>query len=180
MSGIGNLRHVGLLAVALLVDCTKSTPVAAPAPSGIRTFPPGPPVVEPLRHPSATRVPVAVAVKTPAQVAIGVVPPPRPSATPRPAKVHPPAIYAVRLSKTDIGEGDYVTGDIITSHNVTSVYALIIGQKVPLPRKSSGHFILYFTTPAFPWFLKGNQSVDFLAKTADGASVKRTVTFHVH
>jgi hypothetical protein len=179
VNGIGDLRRIGALAAVLLAGCAKSAPPEATPSPGIATYPPRPATVATVVRMTAAEAPAAV--KTPAQVAIGVVPPSRPSVKPTVTKgVHPPVIYAVRLSKTDIGEGDYVTGEVITSNNVTSVHAIIIGQSVPLPRKRSGHFYLFFTTPAFPFFLKGNQSVDFEAKTADGTSVKHTVTFHVH
>jgi hypothetical protein len=178
VNGIGDLRRIGALAAVLLAGCATSAPPEATPSAGIATFPPRPTAVATAVRVTAAKAPAAV--KTPTQVAIGVAPPVRPSVKPAITKAHPPLIYAVRLSKTDIGQGDYVTGEVITSNNVVRVYALIIGQSVPLPRKSSGHFILFFTTPAFPFFLKGNQSVDFEAKTADGAVVKRTVTFHVH
>jgi hypothetical protein len=178
VNGIGDLRRIGALAGVLLAGCAQSAPPEATPSPGIATYPPGAAAVASVVRAAAAKAPAAV--KTPAQVAIGVAPAVHPSVKPTITKAHPPLIYAVRLSKTDIGEGDYVTGEVITSNNVVSVHALIIGQSVPLPRKRSGHFYLFFTTPAFPFFLKGNQSVDFEALTADGTKVKHTVTFHVH
>lgn len=93
----------------------------------------------------------------------------------------PPQILRVDLSKIDIGAGDHVTGEVVTSANVKTVHALIVGQSVDLTRSRVGHFPIFFTVPApVPFFFKGDQSVEFIARDATGARTSRTISFHVH
>ncbi|HXP94506.1 MAG TPA: hypothetical protein VN905_13625 [Candidatus Binatia bacterium] len=102
--------------------------------------------------------------------------------TPKAAATHvPPQILRVDLSKSDIGAGDYVTGEVVTSDNVASVKVLLIGQTIDLTRKRTGHFPIYFTVPTpVPFFFKGPQSVEFVARNATGERVSKTISFRVH
>ncbi|GEM_PF-2257894 len=103
-------------------------------------------------------------------------PPPRPSSS-RTA----PRILRVELSKLDIGAGDHVTGEVVTSPNVKTVKALIVGESINLTRSRVGHFPIFFTVPTpVPFFFKGNQSVEFVALDASGAKATKTINFHVH
>jgi hypothetical protein len=105
-------------------------------------------------------------------------PTPAPHATPAHA---PPQILRVDLSKIDIGAGDHVTGEVVTSENVKTVHALIVGQSVDLTRARAGHFPIFFTVPTpVPFFFKGDQSVEFIARDASGARTSKTISFHVH
>ncbi len=103
-------------------------------------------------------------------------------ATPKPKPTHvPPQILRVDLSKSDIGAGDYVTGEVVTSDNVAGVTALIIGQTIDLTRTRAGHFPIYFTVPApVPFFFKGPQTVEFVARNSTGERTTKTINFHVH
>lgn len=92
-----------------------------------------------------------------------------------------PQILRIDLSKSDIGGGDHVSGDVVTTPDVSVVRAIIVGQIVKLRRSRIGHFEIAFTVPEpVPFFFKGTQSVEFVALDAAGDKASRTVSFHVH
>lgn len=105
-----------------------------------------------------------------------------PTQTPAPlASREPPQILRVDLSKTDMGAGDHVTGEVVTSPDVKTVKAVIVGQTVNLTRSAVGHFPITFVVPTpVPFFFKGRQQVEFIAANARGDKVTRTISFHVH
>jgi hypothetical protein len=105
-----------------------------------------------------------------------------PKPTPVPPPRHdPPQIIRVELSKTDMGAGDHVTGEVVTSANVKTVKAIIIGQTITLTRSRAGHFPIAFSVPTpLPVFFKGDQDVEFIAFNTSGEKVTRTISFHVH
>jgi hypothetical protein len=105
-------------------------------------------------------------------------PSPVPQATPVRAQ---PQILRVDLSTFDIGGGDRVTGEVVTTDNVATVRAIIVGQTISLARSRVGHFPIYFTVPSpVPFFFKGKQSVEFVARDAFGTRATKTISFHVH
>lgn len=80
-----------------------------------------------------------------------------------------------------MGAGDHVTGEVVTSSNVKTVKAIIIGQTINLTRSRAGHFPITFSVPApVPFFFKGDQKVEFVAFNPQGDKVTRTISFHVH
>jgi hypothetical protein len=105
-------------------------------------------------------------------------PTPLPSAAPTHAALQ---IIRIDLSKLDMGAGDHVTGDVVTTPDVRTVKALIIGQTINLTQSRVGHFPIAFTVPApLPVFFRGEQSVEFVAFDRKGRKVSRTISFHVH
>lgn len=76
--------------------------------------------------------------------------------------------------------GDDVRGDVVTTPDVSRVNAVIIGQAIALRRVRPGHFEIHFGVPwIVPFFFKGTQQVEFVARNPAGLKATKSISFEV-
>jgi hypothetical protein len=135
--------------------------------------------------PSVSAVAVRPAEKLPAS--------PSPSAAPSPAvsiaraplgrktrvpRLPPdalPKILAVDVSETTVKPGDTVSGSVVTSSNVASVQARIGGYALSLAKTGVGRFSLTYTVTPLPWFVRGNFTMQVIARNTRGDTAERAI-----
>ncbi len=177
------VRTAACIAAALaLVSCSRGTHATNPTqtPQGAAT------PVQPA--PSATASPAATAAAT----APVITPTPGPSgrapeaALPRITKPVPrvapdaaPQILAVAISETTVHPGDRVSGSVMTSSNVASVEARIGGYAMPLSKLGVGRFALTYTVVPLPWFIRGNFTLQVIARNTRGDAATRAIPLTV-
>jgi hypothetical protein len=169
-----NVRPGLWIAVALLAlnGCSHGGRATSPQqPAKIPRAPAGP------AQPSA---PSASGAATPAPLS------PRRGALPLAANTVPrlppdaaPEILDVALSETTVQPGDRVVGNVVTSSNVASVEARIGGYGVSLVKVGVGRFELSYTVGPVPWFVRGNFSMQVIARNPRGDAVTRVVPLTV-
>jgi len=148
--------------------------VPSPAPS--RAVPS--PKAAPTQAPRATSTPLPAPSASPA--------PPAPTATPTPVKAVPrlspdaaPEILDVQVSETTVSPGDNVYGSVVTSSNVASVEARIGGYGMSLHKTGVGRFELAYKVGTLPWFVRGNFTMQVIARNARGDAVTRSIPLTV-
>lgn len=137
----------------------KISATAAPA----RATPP-PPVMTPT--PGGSPGPVAVAPKIERRA-------------PRLPSDAAPEILAVAVSETTVQPGDRVSGSVLTSSNVASVEARVGGYAVTLSKVGVGRFALTYTVGPLPWFVRGNFTMQVIARNTRGAVARRAIPLTV-
>jgi hypothetical protein len=106
-------------------------------------------------------------------------------ASPRPVKVlrlppdAPPQILDVAVSETVVHRGDRVRGSVVTTSNVASVQARIGGYAMTLNKVGVGRFALAYTVAPLPWFVRGNFTMQLIARTTRGDTVERAIPLTV-
>ena len=137
-------------AAAPRVDLTAA-PTFGPLPAAKRTSSARPPA--PARAAASAAAPVAPAATS--------------AAEPRIYSITPPGV---------VHAGESVTWDVRTTPNVTSVRAHVSAYTFPLVQAGPGLFAVSFTVPAnVPGIFHGTYSMNFQARTRDGATTERTV-----
>ncbi|MBV8198251.1 MAG: hypothetical protein JO263_08950 [Candidatus Eremiobacteraeota bacterium] len=138
----------------------------------------------PLRTPTPSPSPVTTMVPT----IVVVTPAPAPAATRSgvPAAPHlanrvprlipdaAPQILGVSMSETTVHPGDLVSGNVVTSSNVASVQARIGGYAVSLSKVGVGRFALTYSV-SVPWFVRGNFTMQVIARNTRGDTVIRNI-----
>lgn len=124
------------------------------------------PLTSPSPSPGATATPLAT-------------PPRLTNKVPRVPPDAAPRILAVAVSQTVVHPGDTVSGSVVTTSNVASVQARIGGYAVNLSKIGVGRFALTYTVGPLPWFVRGNFSMQVIARNTRGDSVERTIPLTV-
>src|SRR5579875_2194713 len=140
-----------------------ATPSATPRPVPTATPLSSAPIVTPSAMPSIT--PGNVATLLPA--APKKVPMLRPNA--------PPQILRIAISETTVHPGDRVFGRVLTTSNVASVQARIGGYAMSLAKVGVGRFELTYTVAPLPWFVRGNFTMQVIARNTRGDTTTRDV-----
>jgi hypothetical protein len=174
-------RSVACIAVAFaaLVSCSRGThatnpsqspqggasasPAATAAPSP--TAPATAPVITPTPGPSGRPTEAAA--------------PPIAKPVPRLAPDAAPRILAIAVSETTVRPGDRVSGRVVTSSNVASVEARIGGYAMSLSKTGVGRFALTYTVGPLPWFIRGNFTLQVIARNAHGDAATRAIPLTV-
>jgi hypothetical protein len=125
--------------------------------------------------PSPSPLPPASPTPAPAHV---VLPPPPKKITRLPSDAAP-QILDVAVSETTVHPGDRVVGRIITTSNVASVQARIGGYAVSLVKTGVGRFELAYTVGQLPWFIRGNFTLQVIARNTRGDAVTRAIPLTV-
>ncbi|HVN70237.1 MAG TPA: hypothetical protein VMU38_11385 [Candidatus Binatia bacterium] len=180
-----------LLALAL-ANCSRGlrTPSAQPAtskPMTAATAPTAPAAAPtPAPHvkaaaPSAQPVAAAAPSPSPSPSAkqLAAMLPPEPKGVERLPPQAPPQIIEIAVSQTDVSPGDRVFGRVVTSSNVASVQARIGSYSVSLVKVGVGRFELTYTVGPLPWFVRGNFSMQVIARNTRGDTVTRSVPLTV-
>ena len=79
------------------------------------------------------------------------------------------------MSETTVHPGDHVFGRVVTTSNVASVEARIGGYAVSLVKVGVGRFELTYTVAPLPWFIRGNFTMQVIARNTRGDAVVRPV-----
>ncbi len=90
-----------------------------------------------------------------------------------------PEILDVQVSETTVSPGDSVHGSVVTSSNVASVEARIGGYGMSLHKIGMGRFELTYKIGALPWFVRGNFTMQVIARNARGDAVTRSIPLTV-
>jgi hypothetical protein len=139
-------------------------------------------------RPSAVLTRSASATPSPASPASAAVASSSPAAlagTPRPPKVvrlppdAAPQILDVAVSETVVHPGDRVRGSVVTTSNVASVQARIGGYAMTLNKVGVGRFELAYTVAPLPWFLRGNFTMQVIARNTRGDTAERAIPLTV-
>ncbi|HEV3195764.1 MAG TPA: hypothetical protein VGZ06_06460 [Candidatus Cybelea sp.] len=168
--------------VAAVVSCSRTTRTTNPAQTPQN---PGGNAKTPAPKTSATA--------TPSPTAPPPVMTPTPGASPRQIPVAPkiakkamrlasdaaPQILAVAISETTVQPGDRVSGSVVTSSNVASVEARIGGYAMTLSKVGVGRFALTYTVAPLPWFVRGNFTMQVIARNTRGDATTRAIPLTV-
>jgi hypothetical protein len=185
-SAMRKLPWAVCIAAALVapVGCSRGTQAShpSPLPRGTAAQPAPPP------HPTATPTASATAAAT----APVITPTPAPSGqpttaaaprlakrVPRVASEAPPQILAISVSETTVRPGDRVSGSVITSSNVASVEARIGGYAMSLSKVGVGKFALTYKVAPLPWFIRGNFTLQVIARNTRGDAATRAIPLTV-
>jgi hypothetical protein len=98
---------------------------------------------------------------------------------PRVAPNAPPQILNVAVSETTVQPGDEVFGRVVTSSNVASVEARIGGYAVSLVKVGVGEFDLTYKVGPLPWFIRGNFTMQVIARNTRGDRTTRAIPLTV-
>ncbi|HEX3458445.1 MAG TPA: hypothetical protein VHR97_10865 [Candidatus Baltobacteraceae bacterium] len=90
-----------------------------------------------------------------------------------------PEILDVQVSETTVAPGDNVYGSVVTSSNVASVEARIGGYGMSLHKTGVGRFELAYKVGTLPWFVRGNFTMQVIARNAHGVAVTRSIPLTV-
>jgi hypothetical protein len=141
--------------------------VASPQPTTTAT--PSPNVITPTPGtpgPSATTTPHASA-------------PPIAKKVPRVAPDAAPEILGISMTETTVKPGDTVSGRVLTSSNVASVEARIGGYAMSLSKVGVGRFELIYKVAPLPWFVRGNFTMQVIARNTRGDTATRAIPLTV-
>lgn len=86
-----------------------------------------------------------------------------------------PRIIAINISEVNIHSGDKMSGDIRTTPNVKTVEIRIEGWGMPIPRQRPGLFAMSGQIPQLPFFVKGNYTLQVIARNASGLYTERDI-----
>jgi hypothetical protein len=90
-----------------------------------------------------------------------------------------PQILRVAVSETTVHPGDRVFGQVLTTSNVASVQARIGGYAMNLSKVGVGRFELTYTVAPLPWFVRGNFTMQVIARNTRGDTVTRAIPLTV-
>lgn len=169
-------------AVVALASCSRGTRATNPAPSPLGTAaqPPPRPSATPAASPTAApTAPLTTPTPAPSGQATTAAAPRLVKPVLRVAADAPPQILAVSISETAVRPGDRVSGSVITSSNVASVEARIGGYAMPLSKLGVGRFALAYTVAPLPWFIRGNFTLQVIARNTRGAAATRAILLTV-
>jgi len=166
---------------------TASGPQASPSPTATATAAPTPtqkPRSRPIStapvfivsNPSSSPRPVP-SVSAPHDI-VSVAPAANPK-IPYPALNAQPRILGINISSVVIHSGDTVRGNVTTTSNVSNVDVHISEWAMPLPHPRPGYFEGSGVIPQLPFFVKGNYTLQVIARTAGGQSVERDIPISV-
>jgi hypothetical protein len=104
--------------------------------------------------------------------------PPAPSVTPAPSPLATgPQIYSLSATPTVVHAGQQVSFSARTTDDIASVTAFVSAYSLPFTRTSPGRFALAFAVPAnVPGFFRGTYAMNVVARSAQGASVSRSIS----
>jgi hypothetical protein len=168
---------------AALVSCSRGAHVTNPtqSPHGAVQMTP-----QPSAKVSTSPAPTAAAT------APVITPTPGPSGRPQTAAVPhvskpvprlapdaAPQILAIAVSETNVRPGDRVSGSVLTSSNVASVEARIGGYAMSLSKVGVGKFALTYTVGPLPWFVRGNFTLQVIARNTRGDAATRAIPLTV-
>lgn len=105
--------------------------------------------------------------------------PPPPKRVPHLAPDAAPQILDVSVSETDVHPGDRVFGRVVTTSNVASVEARIGGYAMSLVKVGVGRFELTYTVGPLPWFVRGNFTMQVIARNTRGDTATRAIPLTV-
>ncbi|MBV8345775.1 MAG: hypothetical protein JO190_12400 [Candidatus Eremiobacteraeota bacterium] len=137
---------------------------------------------------SATASPAATAAATAPVITPRPAPSGRPTEAAAPRLTHPvprvapdaaPQILAIAVSETTVRPGDRVSGSVVTSSNVASVEARIGGYAMSMSKTGVGRFALTYTVAPLPWFVRGNFTLQVIARNARGDAATRAIPLTV-
>jgi len=168
--------------LAALVSCSRATHATNPAPTrqnaGAHATAPAPKISA-----AATLSPTAPPpVMTPTPGASPSQAPAAPKISKRALRLPPdaaPQILAIAVSETTVQPGDRVSGSVVTSSNVASVEARIGGYAVTLSKVGVGRFALTYTVGPLPWFVRGNFTMQVIARNTRGDAATRAIPLNV-
>jgi hypothetical protein len=86
-----------------------------------------------------------------------------------------PHILAIHISTLEIRSGETVNGYVTTSNNVAAVDIHISSWSMPLPKTHNGLFTASGVIPDLPFFLKGNYTLQVIARAPSGAVAERDI-----
>ena len=198
MTSVCSLRALTATALLALAGCfphaasvsgPQSSPSAAPtvaatqapaaSPRAISTAPvyvirssaPGKSETEaPVPLPSVTPYhAIGSAARTP------IIPSVAPKARSRGTADNEPRILAIHLSTLEIHSGETVSGYVTTTDNVSNVDIHISSWAMPVPKAHSGLFRASGVIPDLPFFLKGNYTLQVIARDGNGPTTERDI-----
>jgi hypothetical protein len=172
------MRHAGpglWIAVALtaLVGCSRHA-ASHPQPQPVKKHPVA---VSSAATPTPSPTPSPAPVVTPKHLGASLPPPPK--KVPRIAANAAPQILNVAVSETAVSPGDRVFGRVVTTSNVASVEARIGGYAVSLVKTGVGRFELTYKVGPLPWFVRGNFTMQVIARNTRGDAVTRAIPLTV-
>ncbi len=86
-----------------------------------------------------------------------------------------PRILAIHLSTLAIHSGETVSGYVTTSDNVSAVDIHISAWAMPVPKSHAGLFRASGVVPDLPFFLKGNYTLQVIARVGNGPTTERDI-----
>jgi hypothetical protein len=164
-----------LVAISLLAlaSCSRGNRSTNPSPQ---------PAVRTTSSPARVPAPAISAEATPTATGspLHALLPPPPKRVPRLPSDAAPQILDVAVNETTVRPGDRVYGRVVTTSNVASVEARVGGYAMTLAKTGVGRFELRYQVGALPWFIRGNFTMQVIARNTRGDAVTRTVPFTVH
>ena len=86
-----------------------------------------------------------------------------------------PHILAIHLSTLEIHSGETVSGYVTTSDNVSNVDIHISAWAMPVPKSHPGLFRASGVIPDLPFFVKGNYTLQVIARVGNGPTTERDI-----
>ena len=86
-----------------------------------------------------------------------------------------PKILAINISTLDVHSGDAVSGNVHTTNNVKSVEIRISAWSMPMSRAGAGYFVASGQIPQLPVFVKGNYTLQVIARNSTGLYTERDI-----
>lgn len=167
--------------VALLAACSRGAgshrPPAVQRPTATPSTVPAASSQTPATSSPSPAATSAAPLVTPKRAGASLPAPPK--KVPRIAADAAPQILAVAVSETTVHPGDRVFGRVITTSNVASVEARIGGYAMSLVKTGVGRFELTYTVAPLPWFIRGNFTMQVIARNTRGDAVTRAVPLTV-
>ena len=71
--------------------------------------------------------------------------------------------------------GQIVSGVVVTSSNVASLTATMVGQTLSVPKVGVGRFALAYRVPQLPAFVHGTFALTLTARNTAGSTVSETI-----
>ena len=120
-------------------------------------------------------VPVASPAAKPAASSVAA---PASPATPAPSPVASgPQIYSLSATPAVVHAGEQVSFAARTTDDIASVTAFVSAYSLPFTRTSPGRFALAFAVPPnVPGLFHGTYAMNVVARSAQGASVSRSIS----
>ena len=120
-------------------------------------------------------VPVASPAAKPAASSVAA---PASPATPAPSPVASgPQIYSLSATPAVVHAGEEVSFAARTTDDIASVTAFVSAYSLPFTRTSPGRFALAFAVPPnVPGLFHGTYAMNVVARSAQGASVSRSIS----
>jgi hypothetical protein len=122
--------------------------------------------------------PVASPAAKPAASSVAAPASPASPATPAPSPVASgPQIYSLSATPAVVHAGEQVSFAARTTDDIASVTAFVSAYSLPFTRTSPGRFALAFAVPPnVPGLFHGTYAMNVVARSAQGASVSRSIS----